>query len=320
MSNDPLIVGIKGSYRAPHPLPNLKNFVVTDWDDKETINQADIYVQSNIDSKDKKLDQQYDYIRNSKKPWLVTESAVFRRNLKNYNHPMAYHRWSWFSYFRHEGNYNNNNCSPDRWLRLQKEQDIEIKDWKKDGDYILFIMQRPGDTSNRDMLKEYKTYQNFLQETLTTIRSYTDRPIVLRMHPLRMDAQREILNHVDLTQTFLSGNLSERSDNRLDGGTGLYTDFKKAWAVVGWNSNALTESICEGIPTFSLHPSSMAWECSNKNIKNLENPEYFDREQWLYNLAYCQWTEEEIAKGEPWFHLSKIYHHMKKKRERMPNN
>jgi hypothetical protein len=320
MNDDLLVVGIKGSYRPPHPLPKLKNFIVTDWEDKKTISKADIFVQTNIDSKDKKLDQQYDFIKHSRKPWLVTESAVFRRNLKNYNHPSAYHRWSWLSYFRNEGNYNNSDCPSDRWLRLQNEQNIEIKDWKKNGNYILFLMQRPGDTSNRDMLREYSTYQNFLQETLNNIRSFTDRPIILRMHPLRMDAQKEILKHVDLSQTCFSENLNERSDNRLDGGAGLYEDFKNAWAVVGWNSNALTESICEGIPTFSLHPSSMAWECSNKNLKNLENPEYFDRNQWLYNLAYCQWTEEEIERGDPWFHLKDIHHHIKRKIDRIPDN
>ena len=91
----------------------------------------------------------------------------------------------------------------------------------------------------------------------------------------------------------------------LEGGDGLYADFGNAWAVVGFNSNALTESICEGIPTFSMCASSMAWDCSNKDLKDLENPIMFDRNQWLYNLGYCQWREDEIARGDPWFHLSK---------------
>ncbi len=317
MNDEPLIVAIKGSYRPPHPLPKLPNFVIADWEDKETINNADIYVQSNIGSKDREWNVQYEFIRESGKPWLVTESAVFRHNLKEYNHPKAYHRWSWLSYFRHEGDYNNNNCPDDRWKRVQEEQQIKIKDWKKTGDYILFIMQRPGDTSNRDFLAEYGSYQNFLQETLDEIRFHTNRPIKLRFHPLRIDVQKEILSDIDLKRVIISDNLIERSTNRLDGGEGLYEDFKKAWAVVGWNSNTLTESVCEGIPTFSLHPSSMAWECSNKNLKKLDNPEFFDRTQWLNNLAYCQWTEEEIARGDPWFHLKKVYKHMTRKRDRL---
>jgi hypothetical protein len=49
--------------------------------------------------------------------------------------------------------------------------------------------------------------------------------------------------------------------------------------------------------------SSMAWDCSNKNLKDLENPIMFERQQWLNNLGYCQWREDEITKGDPWFHL-----------------
>ena len=41
------VVGIKGSYRT-HPLPDLPNFKVVEWDDQETINDADVYVQANI--------------------------------------------------------------------------------------------------------------------------------------------------------------------------------------------------------------------------------------------------------------------------------
>jgi hypothetical protein len=51
--------------------------------------------------------------------------------------------------------------------------------------------------------------------------------------------------------------------------------------------------------------SSMAWDCSNKDLKDLENPIMFERKQWLYNLGYCQWREDEIAQGLPWLHLLK---------------
>jgi hypothetical protein len=120
------------------------------------------------------------------------------------------------------------------------------------------------------------------------------------MHPLRQEQQLEILQKFDVeisTNTHGAG--------LLEGGDGLYEDFKNAYAVVGFNSNALTESICEGIPTFSMCASSMAWQCSNKDLKRIENPTSFAREQWLYNLGYCQWREDEIAQGAPWYHLLK---------------
>ena len=52
----------------------------------------------------------------------------------------------------------------------------------------------------------------------------------------------------------------------------------------------------------------MAWECSNTDLSQIENPILnFPRTQWLYNLGYCQWREDEIARGDPWFHLKEIY-------------
>ena len=51
----------------------------------------------------------------------------------------------------------------------------------------------------------------------------------------------------------------------------------------------------------------MAWEVSNKDLSTLENPEYFERINWLNNLAYCQWREDECKAGLPWEHLKKVY-------------
>jgi hypothetical protein len=298
MNSDLLVVGIEEMYRN-HPIPNLPNFKIVPWADQDTIQSADVYIQNNIISqKRKKLKKYYQYILDSNKPFIVTESAVFRRNMIQPPSPMAYHRYSWTSYFRDEGNYCNDNSPSDRWLRIQKEQRIEIKEWRTSGEYVLVILQRPGDSSLKNLLSIHGSYETFVEYTLQNIKENTDRPIRVRMHPLRQEQQLDILKNFDVE---ISTNT--QGAGLLEGGDGLYEDFSKAYAVVGFNSNALTESVCEGIPTFSLCPSSMAWDCSNKDLKLLESIEYFERNQWLYNLGYCQWREDEIVKGNPWAHL-----------------
>ena len=300
MNKDSLVVGIEEMYRN-HPIPDLPNFKIVPWSDQDTIQSADAYIQNNIISQKRKhLKQYYQFILDSGKPFIVTESAVFRRNMVPPPNLMAYHRYSWTSYFQDEGNYCNENSPPDRWLRIQKEQNIEIKDWRTTGDYILLILQRPGDSSLKNLLEIHGTYNQFIDYTLKSIKENTDRPIRVRMHPLRQDRQLEALKDFDVD---ISTNT--QGSELLEGGDGLYEDFRNAYAVVGFNSNALTESVCEGIPTFSMCASSMAWECSNKTLKLLEQPVLYDREQWLYNLGYCQWREDEIARGDPWFHLIK---------------
>ena len=303
-TSEPLIVAIKDAYRN-HPIIGGNNVKIAEWEDKELINKADIFLQSNIleQKRQKKLGHIYEFIRYSGKPYICAESAVFRRNMPNYPAPQAYHRFSWWSYFQDEGEYNVSNCPSDRWERVQQEQNIEIKEWQQPGEAILVVLQRPGDSSLKNLLKKHGTYDAFLAHTLTEIRKHTDRKIIVRLHPARVERQMEIINRCSISNFEISQNNS--GAGLLNGGDGLYQDFQRAWAVVGFNTNALTESVCEGLPTFSLCPSSMAWDCSNKNLENLDSPLLFDRLQWLYNLGYCQWREDEIAKGAPWFHLSK---------------
>lgn len=319
---DKLVVAIKEMYRN-HPLPDLKNIKLVSWKDKDIIDSADLYIQNNVlGQKRRELDRYYSYILKSGKPFIVVESSVFRKNMKeptlrsnfSRNLPIteAYHRYGWFGYFRDVANYNNKNRPSDRWEQIKREQNIEIKDWKTTGEYILYTMQRPGDSSLIRILKEYGTYKNFLEKILKEIRENSDRKIRVRMHPLRKPEQMSILNSIKSVKFEISeNNHGSKEYGGTEGGLGLYEDFKNAWAVVGVNSNVLTESVCEGIPTFSLCPGSMAWDCSNKSLKNIESPEYFERNQWLYNLSYCQWREDEIVRGDPYFHLMEIYDDIK---------
>ena len=299
--SDALVVGIEEMYRN-HPIPNLPNFKIVPWEDQDTIRSADVYIQNNIlGQKRRKLNHYYQFILDSGRPFLVVESAVFRRNMKQPPNPMAYHRYSWTSYFQDEGDYCNENSPPDRWQRIQKEQNLEIKDWRLNLDgNILLLLQRPGDSSLVNLLKRFGSYKNFVSYTIDQIKKNTDRRIVVRMHPLRQDRQLEVLKDFDVD---ISKNT--QGAGLLEGGSGLQRDFDNAYCVVRFNSNALTESVMEGIPTFSMCASSMAWQCSNTDLSQIENPEFFDRQQWLNNLGYCQWREDEVARGDPWFHLIK---------------
>ena len=302
MKETKLVLGIKEMYRN-HPIPNLPNFQLVSWDDKEKLESADYFLQHNIlGQKRKSLNKYYQYILDSNKPFIVAESAVFRRNMIQPPHPKAYHRYSWTSYFQDEGDYCNENSPDDRWKQIQQDQNITIKDWRTDGKYILLILQRPGDSSLKNLISQHKTYKGFVTYTINQIKMYTDRPIRVRMHPLRQKQQLDILKdfNIEISQNTQGAGL-------LEGGDGLYEDFKNAYAVVGFNSNALTESVCEGIPTFSMCASSMAWPVSNKSLKLLEQPKIYERQQWLNNLGYCQWREDEIERGLPWHHLKQKY-------------
>ena len=59
----------------------------------------------------------------------------------------------------------------------------------------------------------------------------------------------------------------------------------------------------EGIPAF-VGPSSLAWDVANKTLADINAPQQPDRQQWLNDIAYTEWTLEEISQGQPLLRLT----------------
>lgn len=261
----------------------------------------------------------YNYIIQTGKPWIVAESAVFRYNMVHPPAPNAYHRYSWYSYLRDEAIYCNENSPGDRWLQIQKEQNIQIKPWRTQGEYVLLCLQKPGDSSLARLTAKYRTYDVFITAVLNEIRANTDRKIRIRMHPLRQDRQLLAIESARSSVKDVEISPNSGGGNGFNGGDGLQRDFDNAYAVVGFNSNSLTESVCEGIPTFSLCPGSMAMPMGTYDLRRLENPLFPDRTQWLYDLAYCQWREDEVVSGKMWDHLQQAWPMVRDTRKQRPD-
>jgi len=63
------------------------------------------------------------------------------------------------------------------------------------------------------------------------------------------------------------------------------------------------EAVIEGIPSFVFSKRSVAWNVTNHDLSEINNPKTFNREQWFNDLAYTQWNLEEIERGLPFKHL-----------------
>ena len=114
---------------------------------------------------------------------------------------------------------------------------------------------------------------DWLQTTVETIKQYTDRPIEIRQR----DPNRQI-----------------RVANSMES---ALTDVH---ALVTFNSIAATESVMAGVPAFVLAPCNAALPVSNTDLSKIESPWYPDRdflEMWLRHLAYCQFSNQELADG-----------------------
>ena len=152
------------------------------------------------------------------------------------------------------------------------------------------------------MYQKYNTYEAWIAHAVEQIKLYTDAPIMIRPHlkTKKINFNKFIGKNITLSKTWNQRTVYE-------GGAGLQKDLDAACAVVGYNSNALVESTCEGIPTFPLSDESVVWDISNR-IENLSNPATdIDRTQWLHNAAYMIWNMNELNDGTAWNHLKGVY-------------
>lgn len=303
---DPRVVAFKGLINRFFPVDfKIPNWHIIDYDDplKES---ADAFFQINVKKTKTKTAPEYKYITQSNKPTLVCESNPFRKNIFPVgdleNH---YYRLGW-GHFLRQGNFNNENSPPDRWNHIKKLQKLEVKDWRLKGEYILLLLQKSGDSTLNKMYADYGTYYNWIEETISNIRKYTDRPIVIRPHVYRAKVP-----YIKFASEENKVSISEVFDQRttFEGGESLQHDFNNAWAVVGYNSNALVESTLEGIPSFPLSDESVVWDISNQNkLENIENPNVnIDRTQWCYDAGYMIWNTNELNNGTAWNHLKGVY-------------
>lgn len=148
-----------------------------------------------------------------------------------------------------------------------------MKPWKEGGGYVLLMGQVPGDASlkGRNMMPWYS-------EAAMKAQTAYEMPVKFRAHP--MAVKRGIKQKPQFTEPS-GGSL----DEALEG----------AAVVVTWNSNSGVDAVLAGVPTVTMDPGSMAWDVTAHRIGDLARP---DRKAWAHQLAWKQWTIDEIASGE----------------------
>ena len=299
-----MIIGIEGSFRLEMGwhFPEHKDFMLCNFDAAKRLDMknVDAFIQTNVLGFIKNnMKDQHDFMDSTGKPRIVVEQAVFRKNIDFDKPETNYYKVGLNHFTYNEGKFFNHNSPSDRWKRIQKEQDIEIKPWRHDryddSKYILLLLQNPIDTSLNPLYERGEKYEEWVSKTIKQIRNITGKKIKVRLHP-RFQSRFE---KFDLSEADMISNNYD-GWNKSNGGNSLYEDFEKAWACVTFSSNAATEAVCEGIPVINLDNSSFSWPVSYHTLDILTNPVIecnFDRTQWLYDCAYTQWTLDEINKG-----------------------
>lgn len=126
--------------------------------------------------------------------------------------------------------------------------------------------------------------ETWVRDTVAKIKSYTDRPILVRPHP------RHRLH-------LIAGDFSLETPQKL---SGTYDNFDIDYdchCVINHNSGPAVQAAISGTPVI-CDTSSLAFPISG-NLAEIENISLPDREYWFLQLCHTEWTVEEIAQGLP---------------------
>lgn len=173
---------------------------------------------------------------------------------------------------------------------------LSLKPWQRNGEHILIC----GQHDKSLQWQNQPSMSNWFLQTYDAIRKHTDRPIVFRPHPrCRLSAIEHGLKYV-----------YRQEPKHIDGTYDDFDmDFTNVWATVSYSSNPGIHSIIAGVPAFvSTH--SLAYPVANDIdfLHDIENPIMPDRTQWLNDLAWTEYTVEEIAAGLPLQQLRNTFH------------
>lgn len=176
---------------------------------------------------------------------------------------------------RHPGDYLMETDKPDTRFR---SFGLDVKPWRQKGDHILLAGM--SGRASRSIGKKPEEWERW---AVNEIKKHTDRMIIYRSKPTCKEAR------------LIPG-------TRFGGGRHLGPLLNNCHAVVTHHSNVAVDGLIEGVPAFCME--GVATHMSRQDLSQIENPIRPDgRNQWLANVAWCQWNVEEIRNGTMWRHL-----------------
>lgn len=219
--------------------------------------------------------QIWDYCHQNNIPVLVLEVGGLIRNKT----------WKFgINGINAEANFAHKNSPPGRFEKFG----LTLEPWKRNENGSIIIC---GQNDKSGAWYE-GNMSAWILKTISQIRKYTDRHIIIRPHP-RASVSLPDIKNVSIIPPIFSGGYDNFNFSEA---------LKEAWAVVSYNSNPAIESALNGIPIFT-HKSSLCWEISNPDFSTIENPLYPDRSQWINDISFTEWFEDEIKDGIPWKRL-----------------
>jgi len=150
----------------------------------------------------------------------------------------------------------------------------------------------PGDASLRGA-----SIEQWCLATCKAIRAQTERQITIRLPQLQRQWEQEPL--------MTAGNL--RNVNFQQGTrANLLPTLSQAFCTVSYSSGFAIDSLVNGCPAIATNSASFAYPLGLTSVSCISRMKLPCREQWIRDLAHCQWNQDELADGAVWDNLRPI--------------
>lgn len=170
--------------------------------------------------------------------------------------------------------------TPERWNAVRKARKIKVKPWRDLGDHVVYA----GSSAKYHAFCGLEDPTEYAKKVIKGIHKVCNRRVIYRPKPTWTAA-------VPIKGSTYSPRAESLSDV-----------LPNAWCLVTHGSNACFDAALEGIPAIVLG-DAIAKPISSHLLEDIPNPRLAtdeEREQWLSNIAWCQFTEEEMKDGFAW--------------------
>ena len=222
------------------------------------------------------------------KAFITADSNLFLYKAVT-NEPHHYLRYSINGVFNDTGNYCNKNSDDTQWKKIQRDLHVRLQPWTLyERENILLCLQRNGGWSMKG-----KDVVQWANQKIAEIRTFSDRPIVVRPHPGDKKAPQ-------YTKNIHGPNV------RISFQPHIEHDLAKTMCTIVYNSSPAVASVIEGVPVIVEDPSSsQVAEVCHTNLSDINDLKKKEREQWIRNIAQCHWSFVDLQSGEAWSHMRK---------------
>ena len=152
----------------------------------------------------------------------------------------------------------------------------DIRPYHKNGKKILVC---PPTNS----IKTFFKCEDWLENTLTELKRYTDREIIVREKPYNPEVQ------LDANGKMHTGENNSKTIKEK-------FNWNDIHAVVTNNSSITVKALASGVPVFA-DDNNCAFPIAGKSLARIEQPVYEDPRPLFYSLAYGQFTANEMSDG-----------------------